>query len=454
MTADQRLTPLAVRLAAAFVAVALVAVGVLSALIVVVADRETNRLAEQEHRDDARAAAVAAAAAYDIAGSWARVDLTPLTALAVRSGAEVVVVDADGSVVAAPTEDLARMMTDMHGVAATGEPRGHPVTEPITVDGQRVGAVTLTFPLSDSPSEHVRDVLWRTVVVGASIAATAAVAVALLVAARVTRPVVALTSAAQRLADGDRTARAAIDGPAELGQLARTFDEMAARLETEDRVRRQLVSDVAHELRTPIAILQGETEALLDGVTAPDTATIGSLHDEVLRLGRLVADLETLAAADAARLTLRTAPCDLADVAARAVATVRTTAGERDVAIVERLQPAIVTADGDRMHQVALNLLSNAIKFTPAGGTVTVSTATDGGTSTLTVDDTGPGLGDGESDLVFARFWQGTAGRATGQGSGIGLAVAAGIVEAHGGTLAAANHDEGPGARFTATLPD
>lgn len=453
MTGEQRLTPLAVRLAAAFVAVALVAVAVLSALIVVVADRETARLAEREHRDDTRAASVAAAAAYESAGSWGRADLAPLAAVAARSHAEVVVVDAGGEVVAAPTQALARMMTEMHGVTAIDVRRGHPVTEPVSVDGERVGSVTLTFPLSDSPGEHVRDVLWGTVVVGASIAATVALAVALVVAARMTRPVVALTSAARRLAAGDRTARAAVGGPAELGELSRTFDDMAARLEAEDTVRRRLVSDMAHELRTPIAVLQGETEALLDGIREPDRDTIGSLHDEALRLGRLVADLEILAAADAARLTLRSAPCDLADVAARALATVRGAAGERGITLVERLAAAPATADADRMQQVALNLLSNAIKFTPAGGTVTIITGSHEGRAALAVDDTGPGLGKGEADLVFERFWQGSAGHAAAQGSGIGLAVAAGIVEAHGGTLTAANHEGRPGARFTATVP-
>ena len=453
MTAERRLTPLAMRLAAAFVAVAIVAVAVLSALIVFVADRETAELNEQEHRSDARAAAVAAATAYDQAGSWNTADLTPVAVVAARSHAELTVADVDGSVIAEPTDDLARMMGEMHGVTAIEEPRGHPVTEAVVADGRRVGAITLTFPLADSPAEHVRDVLWRTVVVGASIAAAVALAVALVIATRITGPLVGLTAAATRLARGDRTSRASVAGPGEIGELARAFDDMANQLETEDRVRRQLVSDVAHELRTPIAILQGETEALLDGVTKPDAATLGSLHDEALRLGRLVADLETLAAADAARLTLHLAPCDLADVAARAAATVRTAAADHDVTLVEHLAPAPTAGDADRLQQVALNLLSNAIKFTPAGGTVTITTAADNGDATLAVADTGPGLAADEAGRVFDRFWQGNAGQASAQGTGIGLAVAAGIIEAHAGTITADNRADGSGARFEVRVP-
>jgi two-component system, OmpR family, sensor histidine kinase BaeS len=450
VTRDRRLTPLAVRLAAAFAAVAVVAVGVLSALIVFVADRETADLSSRAHRDETRAAAVAAARAHQQAGTWARADLTAAAAVAAGAHTDLVIRDTAGRLVAAPTEALAAMAADMHGVQAVDERRGHPVIEPVVVEGAPVGSVTMTFPLDDTPARHVRDVLWRTVVFGASLAAAVAVAVGLAVATRVTRPVVALTDAAARLTAGDRSARAGVGGPGELGTLAATFDEMAEGLETEDRLRRQLVTDVAHELRTPLTILQGETEALVDGVVEADAAALGSLHDEVLRLTRLVADLETLSAADAARLTLRRDPIDLADVAGRAVATLRGTAAEAGVELQEQLAPAPVHGDGDRLHQVTLNLLANAVKFTPRGGTVTVATGRHDGGACLDVVDTGPGLVDGEAEHVFDRFWQGEAGKRAG-GSGIGLAVAAELVAAHDGTLTATGN--GRGARFRVLLP-
>ena len=455
MTAEistgRRPGPLAWRLAAAFVTVAVAAVGVLAALIVAAADTETAALLDRQHRDAAHATATAAGAAFRTAGGWGGADLVTAGAVAASAAARVVVTGPDGRVVAAPTDRLARMMADMHGVAAVDEPRGDPVTAPVVVDGRRVGTVTLTFPLShDTPAHQLRAALWRTAVAGAALAVAAALAMALFVATRVTRPVAALTVAAGRLAAGDRTARADVDAPGELGVLAAAFDDMADQLEAEDRLRRQLVTDVAHELRTPLAILQGETEALVDGVIAPDRAALESLHTEVGRLTRLVADLETLAAADAARLALTSGPADLAEVAARAAATVRGAAADAGVTIEEHLAAAPTTGDTDRLHQVALNLLTNAVKFTPPGGTVTITTATIDGHAVFEVADTGPGLPGDEAGHVFDRFWQGRAGKAAG-GSGIGLAVAAGLAAAHGGALTA--RDTGPGAAFRLELP-
>ena len=455
MTADlaagRGLGPLAFRLAAAFVAVAVAAIAVLAALIITAADSETEALLDRQHGDAAHAAATAAGAAYREADGWAGADLGAAGAVAASVSARLVVRTPDDGVVTAPMDRLARMMSEMHGAGAVDEPRGDPVTAPVIVDGQQVGTVSLTFPLShDAPAYRLRDALWRTAAAGTALSAAVALAVALYVASRVTRPVTALTAAAGRLAAGDRSARADVDAPGELGTLAAAFDDMAGQLEAEDLLRRQLVTDVAHELRTPLAILQGETEALLDGVTAPDAASLGSLHAEVVRLTGLVADLETLAAADAARLSLASDPVDLADVAARAVATVRGAAADAGVAIEVNLAPAPTTGDRDRLHQIALNLLTNAVKFTPAAGTVTVRTTAAGGQAVLEVADTGPGLPGDEAERVFDRFWQGAAGKAAG-GSGIGLAVAAGLAGAHGGTLTA--RDTGQGAAFRLELP-
>ena len=450
-TSTRRLGPLALRLAAAFVTVAVAAVAVLAALIITAADSETDALLDRQHRDAAQAAAAAVAAAYEAAGGWPGADLSTAGAVAASAAARLVVSDAGGRLVAAPTEQLAGMMAAMHGAAAVDEPRGGPVTAQVTVGDRRVGTVTLTFPLShDTPAHHLRRALWRTAVAGAALAAAVALAVAVFVAARVVRPVAALTAAAGRLAAGDRTARADVSAPGELGTLAAAFDDMADRLETEDRLRRQLVTDVAHELRTPLTILRGEIEALLDGVAAPETAAIESLYAEVNRLTRLVVDLETLSAADAARLTLRTVAVDLADVAGRAAATMCGAAADAGLTLTEDLAPAPTAGDPDRLHQVVLNLVSNAVKFTPPGGTVTLRTAAVGGRAVLEVTDTGPGLPGDEAAHVFDRFWQGSAGKAGG-GSGIGLAVAAELVDAHGGTLRASNAD--PGARFEVQLP-
>ena len=444
---------LAIRLAAAFVLVAISAVLVLASLTVLSARREVSTLVERQHRADAEAAAAAAGQAYDAAGGWDGAQLAPAGAIAVRSGARLQVSTPDGRVVGVPTDALGPMHARMHGRAAATQ-GGEPVTAPVVVDGRRVGEVTLTFPAGDLPAaeRQVRDALGRTAVVGTILAAAVAVVFALFVATRLTRPLDALTAAARRLASGDLTARARVgQAPGELGALGTAFDTMASSIQREEELRSKLITDVAHELRTPLTILRGQTEALVDGVTAPTTAALGSLHEEVLRLGRLVGDLETLAAADAAGLHLERERADLSEIAAGAVATVRSGVEGRGPSFDLQLAAAPTLGDAGRLHQIALNLLSNATKFTPESGTIAVRTWTDGSGAHLQVTDSGPGLGDGEAERVFDRFWQGQAARGRG-GSGIGLSVAAELAGAHGGTLRAGRAPSG-GACFTLIVP-
>jgi signal transduction histidine kinase len=326
------------------------------------------------------------------------------------------------------------------------------VSAAVVVDGQPVGAVMLRFPTQAMEAErHVRDALARTALLGTLIAAAVALVVALYVSVRVTRPVTALTTAAGDLAAGRRDTRVDTDGPGELRTLAEAFNGMADHLDREDQLRRNLVADVAHELRTPLSILQGSTEALLDGVDQPTPQVLRSLNDEVTRLRRLVGDLETLAAAEAAGLRPRADPVDLADVAASAADLLGPLAEDRGTSITVVLEPAAVIGDADRLHQIAVNLIANAVKFTPAGGAITITTGSDGTSASLEVLDNGPGIPDDDVPHVFERFWRGANGERA-SGSGIGLAVVAELVAAHHGSVTAANVPSG-GARFTATLP-
>jgi two-component system sensor histidine kinase BaeS len=446
------LGPLGVRLALAFLTVAVAAIGVFAALTMVSARNEASGLTDRQREDDLTATAIAAGDAYQRAGGWYSADLTGAAAVAARSQATLTIVDANGEVIAAPTDALASMMVEMHGMAAVDTPRGDPVSAAVVVDGQPVGAVMLRFPTEAMEAErHVRDALARTALLGTLIAGMVALVVALYVSVRVARPVTALTAAAGELAAGRRDARVGTDGPGELRTLAEAFNGMADHLDREDQLRRNLVADVAHELRTPLAILQGSTEALIDGVDQPTPEVLGSLNDEVTRLRRLVGDLETLAAAEAAGLRLRIDPVDLADVAASAVDLLRPLADDRQIALTAELEEAPVIGDVDRLHQVAINLLANAIKFTPAGGAITIDTRSDGTSARLDVLDTGPGIPDEDLPHVFERFWRGTNGDRA-KGSGIGLAVVAELVAAHHGTVTAANI-AGGGAHLAVTVP-
>jgi two-component system sensor histidine kinase BaeS len=425
---------------------------VFAALTMLSARNEVSGLTDRQREDDLAATAIAAGDAYQRADGWATADLAGATAVAARSQATLTIVDANGELVAAPTDALASMMLQMHGMAAVDTPRGDPVSSAIVVDGQPVGAVMLRFPTQAMETErHVRDALARTAILGVLIAAAVALVVALYVSVRVTRPVTALTTAAGDLAAGRRDTRVDTDGPGELRALAEAFNGMADQLDREDRLRRNLVADVAHELRTPLAILQGSTEALLDGVDAPTPEVLGSLNDEVTRLRRLVGDLETLAAAEAAGLRLRTDPVDLADIAASAADLFRPLADDREISVTVDIEPAAVVGDADRLHQIAINLVANAVKFTPAGGAITISTHSDGSIASLEVVDNGPGIPEQDLPHVFERFWRGANGDKA-RGSGIGLAVVAELVAVHQGTVTAGNVPAG-GARLTVTMP-
>jgi two-component system sensor histidine kinase BaeS len=240
-------------------------------------------------------------------------------------------------------------------------------------------------------------------------------------------------------------------GPGELGDLAAAFDAMAASLDQQEQLRQAMVADVAHELRTPIAVLQAETEALVDGVRAADLEAFTSLHDEALRMGRMVEDLQALASADAAGLSLERVPVDLATVASEAAGTLAGRFRSSGLKLDPSLEPVVVIGDATRLHQVFSNLLANACKFTPAGGEVRLTVSAEGSRARIEVSDTGPGIPPGEQDHVFDRFYRGRSGRRSG-GSGIGLAVVKQLVDAHDGEVLLETSPSG-GARFVVLLP-
>jgi|GEM_PF-2747888 len=328
------------------------------------------------------------------------------------------------------------------------------VEVPIVVDGRTVGTLKVVYPADGlpGPERDLESSLRWSILAAAAVAILVALGVALLVARRLGRPLTRLTRAARRLGSGDLSARAGDeDAPGELGELAATFDQMAEALAREDEVRRVLVADVAHELRTPVTILQASLEELVDGTVEPETDRLSSLHDEVLRLARILQDLESLAAAQAAGLEMTAQPVDLAEVASEAIERLRGAFATAEVEPHVALAPTTVLGDPARLDQVVTNLLTNAMKFTPPGGDVQVRVATMNGDARLEVEDSGPGIAPDEIDHVFERFWRGSAGRAT-SGSGVGLAVVAELVRAHHGRVEVTSAP-GEGARFAVILP-
>ncbi|MGH9103527.1 MAG: sensor histidine kinase [Acidimicrobiales bacterium] len=433
---------LVLRLALAFVVVALAAVGLFAGLTLAIAEGDVSALVSQQRADVTQALEGAAVAAYRRNGTWSGTDLTPALALAAETGVGLKVLDQSGHQVAASKSPASR---------AAGSP---PAVAPVTVDGARVGSLVLRFADAGLAvaDDRLRTALARAVGAGGVLAALLALAVAVVVSRRITRPVLALTAAARAMDRGDREARVGLmTAPGELGELALAFDRMADSLDREDRLRRDLVADVTHEIRTPVAVLQASTEALMDGLTQADAETLSSLHDEVLRLRRMVEDLQTLASAEAAGLALAKAPVDLARIAAEAADSLEARFADAGLRLQRHLEPVVVLGDRTRLHQVVANLLTNAVKFTPAGGQVELEVAASGTDARLCVTDTGVGIPEQEQGRVFERFWRGRAGASV-AGSGIGLAVVAELARAHGGRVTL-DSEPGRGTAIGVVLP-
>jgi two-component system sensor histidine kinase BaeS len=430
---------LGMRLSLAFVAVALSAVALLTVLTAAFAAADVDQLSQAQRSNLTRAMSVVAATERSQASSWIRTDFKSVLDLAAKINADIQVSDKSGT----PIADSPGFTTGTGTVDRV----------PIMLDGHRVGWLSARFaPGLGRNDSRLRAEFWRAIAGAAGLAALVALVVAIAMSRRITRPLVRLIETADAVGGGDRSARVgSVRAPTELMDLAETFDQMADALARQEQLRRYLVADVAHELRTPVAVLQAGHEALLDGVVQPTPAQLASLRDEVLRLARMVDDLQALAAAEAAALELTLMPGDLAEMAAAAADSLAGRFESSQITLERHLGRAPVRADSRWMHQVVTNLLGNSAKFTPAGGRVTLSTALDGDRATLSVSDTGVGIPADELPHIFERFWRG-ANPAGATGSGIGLAVVAEIVRGHNGDLAARS-EPGRGTVIVVSLP-
>ncbi|WP_329029936.1 sensor histidine kinase [Streptomyces sp. NBC_01423] len=316
--------------------------------------------------------------------------------------------------------------------------------------GDPGGATVPGFDLSPANTARIAGAaaLVLALTVGASV----------LVGARLVRPLRDLTGAAQRMRDGEDTAPVLVAADNEIGRLAATFNDMSAHRARLEAQRKAMVSDVAHELRTPLSNIRGWLEAAQDGVADPDPAFIEFLHTEAVQLQHIIDDLQDLAQADADALRLHPEPVRVAELLGQVAAAHQARADAAGVAL--RVQPPDfplppLTADPVRLRQAVGNLVSNAVRHTPAGGEVTLGAygSEDGDAVLVDVADTGSGIPADDLVHVFDRFWRGekSRNRRTG-GSGLGLAIVRKLAEAHGGSATAVS-TPGEGSVFTLRLP-
>ena len=258
-------------------------------------------------------------------------------------------------------------------------------------------------------------------------------------------PLRQVMDAADRVAEGDYSMRVNESGPPPIRALIRSFNTMTTRLHDADRVRRDLMADVAHELRTPLAVLQGRIEGLIDGVYPHDEAQLQQLLDETQVLSRLVEDLRTLALSDAGALPLQKEPTNLVDLV-RDVA--RSFSGQHAGIVTPDHRDVIVDVDPVRVREVTSNLIANAIRYTPASGRISITIDEQVDRVALTISDTGRGIAAEQLPRLFDRFFKDPESR----GSGLGLAIAKGIVTAHGGDISVSS-TPGEGTAIRVTLP-
>lgn len=309
-------------------------------------------------------------------------------------------------------------------------------------------------------SQNVRNAFGEAVVQALVISGIAslivAIIVSLFVSGRITAPLMHMVRSSRRIASGDFRARVSITEHDEIGQLADSFNEMAARLEDSEQRRVRLIGDVAHELRTPLATLGGYLEGLLDDVVTPSPELWAQLHGEVSRLSRLTDELQELSRVESGQMTLNRQPVTPAQLVESATDRMRPSFAEKGVILTSNVKDDLpnVRVDVDRVLQVLTNLLANAVRHTPAGGEVTIEAASSREFVELRVRDTGSGIPAEHLERIFERFYRVDSARSRSLGgSGIGLTIARALIEAHGGRIWAESPGPNQGSTFSFTLP-
>jgi len=290
---------------------------------------------------------------------------------------------------------------------------------------------------------------------GGLIGVAIALIITFLLSRRVLAPVKALTSAARQMGRGDFSQRVQVKDKGEVGELANTFNSMATDLERAEQLQRNMVADIAHELRTPLSNLRGYLEAIRDGVIKPDADTIRSLDEEAALLSRLVDDLQELSLAEAGELKLICQAENIGELIKQTVGGLQTQATTKGLSVSVDLPDRLpaVNIDSRRISQVLRNLLENALAHTAEGDAITVTAAQQGNWVEVSVVDTGEGIPAEGLPNIFERFYRVDKSRArTTGGSGLGLTIAKRLVEAHGGTIQA-HSERGKGSRFSFTVP-
>jgi signal transduction histidine kinase len=381
-------------------------------------------------------------------GSWKDVQSVVVDTARV-SGTHVILVAANGTVVG---DSKGQVL----GINYT-DPEQNPIE--LTLGAQFLGEVyIITDPAAElyvAPFLRLSTSINRSLLLGGSLAIAIALLLTFVLSRRITSPIGALARAARRLGGGDLSQRVRLQGEGEVAALGQAFNSMASELEYAEQLRRNMVADVAHELRTPLSNIQGYLEAIRDGVIEPDAAVVHSLNEETALLSRLVNELQELSLAEAGELKLVYQAEDVANLVRQTVTPWQPQLTAKEISLSLDLSDdlPLVNIDWQRINQVLHNLLENAIAHTSRGGIINVAATAKGKWVEVSVSDTGEGIPAEDLPHIFERFYRvdKSRARATG-GSGLGLTIAKRLVEAHGGAIAVQSK-LGKGSCFSFTLP-
>jgi signal transduction histidine kinase len=437
------------RLLAAFTLVILVTIGAAFFFINQATQNEIRQSEERVEQVRATRMEFALSVYYSRQGDWEGIQPF-VEQWGIPLGQSIIVTDANGMVVA---DSQGSLLGQPYHPDSPGRPLLPPWGEGAIGTlyigpGPPPGAELTSLPI-------VYEAIGRFFLWGGLLAVALALLITFLLSRRILTPVRALTQTARRLGKGDFSQRIEYRDKGELGELAQAFNSMATDLERNEALRRNMVADVAHELRSPLSNIRGYLEAVSDGVVAPDAATIRSLNEEANLLSRLVDDLQDLSLAEAGELKLIRQAEDIGKLVNRGVAMIQGQAITKDVSVTVDLsdQLPLCNVDSHRISQVLHNLLNNALSHTPKGGAITVRARQRDNQVEVSVADTGEGIPSEDLPYIFERFYRvdKSRSRATG-GSGLGLTIARHLVEAHGGRIEVQS-ELGKGSCFTFTLP-
>lgn len=372
----------------------------------------------------------------------------PVSQLRILMADRVVLADMDGMIVA---DTASTLLHSIHPSVHLAEGL------PVVAASERKGTVLVGSMIDSSLTgigERFLNSITDALLLATLISSVSALILGILFASGITKPLRSLVKAAGRVASGDLSTPVPVHGNDELSELSATFNRMTSELSRLDEAKKQVIADSAHELRTPVTLVRGLIEGMIDGILPCDIATLNSVHEETLRLSRLIDTLRELEIIESGALILE--DVDIAETIRRAILMFDNAAREKSITLdfsVLNSDHAVSRGDSLRLGEVIYNLLSNAIKYTPQGGSVAVQCGSENASLVwFSVRDTGPGIPEAERERIFERFYRIDKSRATDSGGrGLGLAIASEIIKAHGGTIAVSSSASG-GACVTVRL--